>query len=52
MAVLAGADAEPERLLSEVTERILTGDLQEDDVCLLVLHRAAQREPARVPEPP
>lgn len=40
MAVLAGSDAAPDRLLAEVTERMLTGGVQEDDVCLLALHRA------------
>jgi serine phosphatase RsbU (regulator of sigma subunit) len=39
MAVLAGADAAPARLLAEITERMLTGGEQEDDVCLLALHR-------------
>jgi len=40
MAVLADADAAPDRLLAEVTRRMLTGGVQEDDVCLLALHRA------------
>jgi serine phosphatase RsbU (regulator of sigma subunit) len=40
MAVLAGADGAPERLLAEVTRQMLTGGAQEDDVCLLALHRA------------
>lgn len=47
----AGAHAAPERLLAEITERMVTGGMQEDDVCLLVLQRAPAREPARVPEP-
>jgi len=40
MAVLADADDAPDRLLAEVTRRMLTGGVQEDDVCLLALHRA------------
>jgi phosphoserine phosphatase RsbU/P len=47
MAVIAGADAAPERLLAEVTKRMLAGGVQEDDVCLLALHRAEALEPAR-----
>jgi PAS domain S-box-containing protein len=41
MIAFAGADDPPERLLAQVTERMLTGGVQEDDVCLLALHRAA-----------
>jgi PAS domain S-box-containing protein len=40
MSVFAGGDDSPERLLAQVTERMLTGGLQEDDVCLLALQRA------------
>jgi phosphoserine phosphatase RsbU/P len=39
MAVLAKADAAPARLLAEITERMVAGAVQEDDVCLLALHR-------------
>jgi serine phosphatase RsbU (regulator of sigma subunit)/PAS domain-containing protein len=41
MDVLAAVDAAPDRLLAEVTERMLTDGVQEDDVCLLALQRAA-----------
>jgi serine phosphatase RsbU (regulator of sigma subunit) len=40
IAVLAKADAAPARLLAEITERMLAGAVQEDDICLLALHRA------------
>jgi serine phosphatase RsbU (regulator of sigma subunit) len=44
--VAAGAGA-PERLLREVTDRMLAGDVQEDDVCLLAVHRTGDAVPAQ-----
>jgi serine phosphatase RsbU (regulator of sigma subunit) len=52
--VLAGSDGQPDDLLAAVTERMLAGTPQEDDVCLLALHRPVRTEPhlRAVPDEP
>jgi PAS domain S-box-containing protein len=54
VAVLAAGGAAPDRLLADVTDRMLASGPQEDDVCLLALHRSVQAEPhlRAVPDEP
>jgi serine phosphatase RsbU (regulator of sigma subunit) len=45
--LLATGAGAPDRLLREVTGRMLAGGVQEDDVCLLALHRTAEAVPGQ-----
>jgi sigma-B regulation protein RsbU (phosphoserine phosphatase) len=47
MALLADGNGSPDRLLTEVTDRMVAGGVQEDDVCLLAVHRTAGSVPTR-----
>lgn len=48
--LLATGHGAPTLLLAEVTDRMLAGDVQDDDVCLLALHRTTEAVPAQ-PQP-
>lgn len=51
VALVATGARAPERLLREVTDRMLAGGVQEDDVCLLAIHRLADAVPAQPTAP-
>lgn len=46
--LVATGEGPPERLLAEVTDRLLAGGVQEDDVCLLALHRTPELARQRI----
>jgi sigma-B regulation protein RsbU (phosphoserine phosphatase) len=47
VTLVANGARQPDRLLREVTDSMLAGGVQEDDVCLLAVHRVADAVPAQ-----